>query len=173
MITIFVEENNPLTPNFYNNLINSLQFHKLTCTCGHSACLSPHGYYSRSLKTPEGKSTFRICRVLCSCCRHTHALLPSSLVPYSQIALAEHVAVISSHEHREGWENLMNHNPCIDEGSCRYIIRNFRRHWKQRMLSERISLADTADLIRNCFAAFSRQFMQIHYTPNILFMNTT
>lgn len=173
MITIFVEENNPLTPNFYNHLINSLQFHKLTCTCGHSACLSLHGYYTRSLKTPEGKCTFRICRLLCSCCRHTHALLPSSMVPYSQAAMAEHVDIISSHEHRQGWENLMNRNPCIDESNCRYIIRNFRHHWKQRMLSERISLADRAALIRDCFAAFSRQFMQIHRTPNILFMNTT
>lgn len=61
MITIFVEENNPLTPDFYSNLINSLPFHRLTCTCGHSACLSIHGYYTRSLKTPEGKVTFRIC----------------------------------------------------------------------------------------------------------------
>lgn len=173
MITIFVEENNPLTPNFYNNLINSLPFHKLTCICGHSACLSLHGYYTRSLKNPEGKCTFRICRVLCSCCHHTHALLPSSMVPYSQASTKEHVDIISLHEDGEGWENLMNHNPCIDESNCRYIIRNFLHHWKQRMLSERISLADRTTLIRDCFAAFSRQFMQIHYTPNILFMNTT
>ena len=52
MITIFVGENNPLTPNFYNNLIAQLQFHRLTCTCGHSGCLSVHGYYIRSLR-PE------------------------------------------------------------------------------------------------------------------------
>ena len=173
MITIFVEENNPLTPNFYNNLINSLQFHRLTCTCGHSACLSIHGYYTRSLKTPEGKRTFRICRVICSFCHHTHALLPSSMVPYSQVSTEEHVAIISSHEDREGWENLMKHNPYIDESNCRHIIRSFLQHWKQRLLSEKITLSDWAVLIRDCFSAFSRQFMQIHCTPNILFMNTT
>ena len=52
MITIFVEENNPLTPNFYNNLIAQLQFHRLTCTCGHSGCLSVHGYISVPWKHP-------------------------------------------------------------------------------------------------------------------------
>ena len=173
MITIFLEENNPLTPNFYNNLINTLQLHKLTCTCGHSACLSIHGYYTRSLKTPEGKLPFRICRVICSCCHHTHALLPSFMVPYSQISMKEHIDIISSHGDGEGYETLMNQNPSIDESNCRHIIRNFLHHWKQRILSEKITLSDRAALIRDCFSAFERQFMQIHCTPNILFVNST
>lgn len=173
MITIFVKKNNPLTPNFYNNLVNSLQFHRLTCTCGHSACLSIHGYYMRSLKTPEGKLSFRICRVFCSCCHHTHALLPSFMVPYSQVSTQEQVDIISSHEDGKRWESLMNHNPSIDESNCRHIIRTFLRHWKQRLLSEKITLSGRPLLIRDCFTAFSRQFMQIHCTPNILFLNTT
>lgn len=173
MITLFVEEYNPVTPSFYNNLIASLQIHRLTCTCGHSGCLSVHGYYTRSLKTPEGKLPFRICRVICSCCLRTHALLPSSIVPYSQISLAEHVEIISSHKDRKELETLMNHNPSIDESSCRHIVRSFLHHWKQRLLSEKITLSDRAALIRGCFSAFARQFMQIHCTPNILFMNTT
>ena len=173
MITIFVEENNTLSPNFYNNLINSLQFHRLTCTCGHASCLSIHGYYTRSLKTPAGRLTFRICRVICSCCHHTHALLPSSMVPYSQISLSEHVEVISCHQQKQGWGILMNRNPSIDESNCRYIIRSFLKHWKQRLLSEKITLSDRATLVCDCFLAFIRQFMQIHCTPNILFMNTT
>ena len=173
MITLFVEKNNPLTPNFYNNLINSLQFHQLACTCGHSGCLSVHGYYTRFLKTPDGKQPFRICRVICCCCNHTHALLPSTMVPYSQISLEEHVQIISAHESREKWDTLMNHNPYIDESSCRHIIRRFLRHWKQRLLSEKITTADRAALVCGCFSAFARQFMQIHCTPNLLFMNTT
>lgn len=173
MITIFVKENNPLTPNFYNNLINSLQFHNLTCTCGHSACLSIHGYYTRSLKTPEGKVTFRICRVICSCCHRTHALIPSSMVPYSQISVVEQIEIISCHESGEGHDTPMDHNPYIDESNCRYIIRSFLMHWKQRLLSAQISLFKRTTLIHDCFSAFARQFMQIHCTPNILFLNTT
>ena len=173
MITLFVEENNPITPSFYNNLIANLQLHQLTCTCGHSGCLSVHGYYTRSLKTPEGKLSFRICRVICSFCHHTHALLPSALVPFSQISLSEHAEIISCHETKKEWEPLMSRNPSIDESNCRYIIRSFLRHWKQRLLSEHIRLSDVSSLIRSCFSAFARQFMQIHCTPNTLFMNTT
>ena len=55
MITLFVEEYNPLTPSFYNQVINNLQFHMLTCPCGHSGCLSVHGYYYRYIKSPTGK----------------------------------------------------------------------------------------------------------------------
>ena len=173
MITLFVEENNPLTPNFYNDLINRLQFHQLTCPCGHSACLSIHGYYTRSLKTPEAKLPFRICRVICSRCHHTHALLLSSMVPYSQVSMEEHVEIISRHESKQRWDTLMEHNPYIDESNCRYIIRSFLKHWKQRLLSERLHLSDTTALICGCFFAFARQFMQIRCTPNILFLNTT
>lgn len=173
MITLFVEENNPLTPNFYNNLINNLQLHRLTCTCGHSACLSVHGYYTRSLKTPSGKVPFRICRVICSCCNHTHALLPSTMVPYSQISLEEHVDIISCYNNSEKWDTLMNHNPYIDTSNCRYIIHCFLKYWKQRLLSERISISNKTTLICECFSVFTRQFMQIHCTQNILSMNTT
>lgn len=33
MITLFVEENNPLTPTFYDSFITDLQFHQLRCPC--------------------------------------------------------------------------------------------------------------------------------------------
>lgn len=173
MITLYVKENNPITPYFYNNLIANLQFHRLTCTCGHSGCLSVHGYYTRSLKAPEGKLPFRICRVICSCCHHTHALLPSAMVPYSQTSLTEHVEIISCHEAGRSWQILMNQNPAIDESNCRHIIRRFLYHWKQQLLSERIPVSHSSSLVFKCFSCFFTQFMQIHYTPNILFCNTT
>lgn len=173
MITIFVEDYNPITQTFYNNLIAGLQFHRLTCTCGHSGCLSVHGYYTRSLKMPVGSLSLRICRVICSCCHHTHALLPSFMVPYSQISISEQIEVISSYKNRKSLETLMTLNPSIDESNCRHIIRNFLCHWKQRLLSEKITLSDKSALCRKCFYSFARQFMQIHRTPNILFLNTT
>ena len=44
---------------------------------------------------------------------------------------------------------------------------------KQLLLSAQISLFNRTTLIHDCFSAFSRQFMQIRCTPNILSMNTT
>ena len=173
MITLLVEENNPLTPNFYNDLISNLQFHRLTCPCGHSGCLSVHGYYNRSVKLPEGKVTFRICRVICEQCGHTHAILLSTLVPYSQVSAQDHISIIDNYNHGISQDRVMNDNPCIDESCCRYIIRSYLRHWQEKLRSERIHLIPFFELIHSCFACFSRQFMQIKNTANILFLNTT
>lgn len=173
MITLKVDNDKPITPDFYNHTISNLQFHQLTCTCGHSGCLSVHGYYYRYVKIPTGKLRFRICRVICECCGHTHALLLSSIVPYSQISLVNQVEIISSYEHKDSPDSFMNQNLFIDESNYSYIIRQYLYHWKQKLLSEKISLLPIDTLISKCFSAFSRQFMQIKSTPNILFSNTT
>ena len=173
MITLFVEENNPLTPNFYNKIINNLQFHQLTCPCGHSGCLSIHGYYNRSIKAPDGKLIFRICRVKCECCGHTHAILLSSMVPFSQVSVKDHISIISNYNHKLSQDSVMDSNPYIDESCYRYIIRSYRMFWHEKLCSEHISLMPFSRLIKSCFSYFSYQFMQIKYTPNILFLNTT
>lgn len=173
MITLFVEESNPLTPNFYNKILNQFQFHRLTCPCGHSSCLSIHGYYNRFIKTPTGKLCFRICRVICNVCGHTHAILLSSMVPYSQISTSNHIAIISNFESATSQANIMNSNPFIDESNYRYILRCYLAYWREKLFSERILLSSFPKLITSCFSFFSRQFMQIKCTPNILFLNTT
>ncbi len=173
MIILFVEENNPLTPDFYNKIINSLQFHQLTCTCAHSGCLSVHSYYYRHIKASSDRLRFRICRVICKCCGHTHAVLLSSMVPHSQISLAEHVTIINNYEKSLSHDSVINDNPSIDEGCCRYIIKQYLKHWKQKLLSEHIFLNSLPDLTASCLSLFSCQFMQIKRLPNVLFLNTT
>ena len=173
MITLKVENYNPITPDFYNDTISKLQFHQLTCTCGHSGCLSIHGYYNRYIKNPDGKIRFRICRVKCKSCGRTHALLLSSFVPFSQISFQDHSNLISCFEDGRSPGAIMDLIPTIDESNYRYIIRQYLRHWKQRLLSERIHIRPITLLVSRCFMAFSRQFMQIKNTPNILFVNTT
>lgn len=173
MITLFAEENKPLTPEYYNELISELQICLLPCTCGHTGGLTVHAYYKRSVKLNGDKITFRICRVKCEYCGHTHALLLSSMIPYSQISTADHVSIINNYTNNLPLDSVMNNNPAIDEGNCRYIIKSYLRHWKEKLLSEGIKLISIQDLIKACFKAFSRQFMQIKTTSNILFLNTT
>lgn len=173
MITLFVEENNPITPNFYNKVLHNLQFHQLTCPCGRSGCLSVHGYYHRHIKASSGTLLFRICRVRCACCGHTHAILLSSMVPYSRISLAVQVTIIKNHEASLSQDSLMSDNPSIDESNYRYIIRQYLLHWKQKLLSERIPFHSVSLLTASCFSHFMCQFMQIKNVPNILFLNTT
>ena len=110
MITITVPFDNPLNQKTYENIINTLQFHQLQCTCGHSGCLTLHGYYTRSLKKDDSEIPLSICRVRCSHCGRTHALLPSLLVPYSQVSLQDQISIISAYEaleiRRKSWLEL-------------------------------------------------------------------
>lgn len=173
MITLFVEENNPLTPTFYNSFIANLQFHQLKCPCGHAGGLSVHGYYQRFIKTSEGKLCFNICRVVSESCGKTHALLLSNMIPYSQLSLQEHVQIITAYESDMPTAGLLKDNESIDESTIRYVIRNYRRHWKQRLIFHSISITSVSALIKQCFLVYSRQFMQIKRTLNYLFLNTT
>jgi 16S rRNA A1518/A1519 N6-dimethyltransferase RsmA/KsgA/DIM1 with predicted DNA glycosylase/AP lyase activity len=66
---------------------------------------------------------------------------------------------------------VMLRNFLIDESNINYIVRQFRKHWKQRLLAIGASLSE--DLTVPCLSAYSRQFMQIHRTRNILFCPPT
>ena len=173
MITLFVEDYNPLTPDFYNYFLSKIQLHQLSCPCGHAGCLHIHGYYKRFIKTPSGKLPFRILRVKCECCGHTHAILLSSMVPYSQISISDQISIISNYLNDLPQESVMNSTPSIDESCFRHVIRNYRKYWHEKLISERIRLCPVCQLIKSCFAYFSYQFMQIKNTVNILLLNTT
>lgn len=173
MITLFVKESNPITPNFYNNLIANLPFHQLRCPCGHAGALSVHGYYYRHIKTSTGRLRFRICRVKCEACGKTHALLPSSFVPHSQIPLKDHIEIITAYESDAPTATILSKNDSADESSFRYIIRQYLKYWKQKLISEKINIHPISELIHSCFKCYSRQFMQIKCTPNLIFSYTT
>lgn len=174
MITIKVDESNPLTQEFYNNILCNLQFHRLTCpSCRHSACLYVHSYYKRCIKRAGSKFPVKICRVRCSFCNSTHALLPSSIVPYSQLPLCDHAAAAAAYLDSTPTSDILRKDNQLDYSSLRYSVRQFRRHWKQRILSFSLPLHDLNELISGCFINFFRQFMQNKSTVNILFINTT
>lgn len=173
MITITVHFDNPLNQKTYENLINTLQFHQLQCTCGHSGCLTIHGYYKRSLKEEDSEITLSVCRVKCSHCAKTHALLPSRLVPYSRVSLQDQAAIISAYENSGDFEQIMNRTPSIDENLIASITKRYITHWMQKIRSFRVDLSFPSHLVKQCFSLFMNQFMQIRQTPNILFLAPT
>lgn len=173
MITINTDFCNPISQDFYDQTINCLQFHQLTCTCGHSACLTIHGYYDRSVKSEEHSVRLHICRVKCGHCNSTHALLPAFIVPYSQISFLDQVAIISCYENSGDFSSIMEKTSSIDENNIHTIIRRYVQHWVQRILSENLTICPALSFIRRCFSHFRRPFMQIKKTPNILFLTPT
>lgn len=167
MITIFQKKIKSFSQNKYNNIILKLPFHKLSCTCGIRGLLIKHGYYSRSIKLPEGLIKLSILRVRCQSCKKTHAILPCYIVPYSRILYPDQVTIIHSYTHHLSFEPIMLSNLLIDENNIRYIINQYLAHWKERIASF-VGTVESS-VFTHCFKHFNRQFMQIKSTPNILF----
>lgn len=173
MITIFVRDCNQISQSFYDSVINKVQFHQLTCSCSHSACLSVHGYYMRTVKLSSGAIRLRVCRVKCSECGATHALLLSSMVPYSQIPISDQQRICKDYEEGRNVSMVCESNPSVDENNVKSILRNYRRRWREKLRSLRIRLFPLNDLILSCFSNYSSQFLQIHQRVNKLFSYTT
>lgn len=177
MITIKCNNFKPISQTSYNKLIFSLSIHNLTCTCGMSGHMIKHAHYNRSVKSCCEKVVLRILRVKCKHCGKTHALLPSQLIPYSQISLDDTVAIIKAWKALDknklslkSYDVIMSSNLLIDFSNVKYIIKKFLLNWSERLMTYNICL--DSDLVRNCFKCFNRQFMQIKRTSNILFYTT-
>lgn len=173
MITVNVRDCNQISQAYYDSVINGIQLHQLTCSCGHSVCLSFHAHYQRSAKTAEGTVRLRLRRVRCSMCGTTHALLISSLIPYSQIPLVCQHRICRDYAMGDNPYNICEENMSIDENNVKSVLSNYIRCWKEKLTSLRISLLSLTGLVYSCFLHYSSQFMQIHKGRNRLFPCTT
>ena len=170
MITVFIKIINHFSQKIYNDILDSLQFHQLKCPCGCSGMLIRHGSYNRTLKFQGESLQLSILRLKCKSCGHTHAILPSAVVPYSQIPLKDQQDILAASAQGESTEPVMNRNPLIDENNVKSLLRQYRKHWKERLSSIGVTLSQ--ELVTPCFSHFSRQFMQMKKTPNLLFCAT-
>ena len=174
MITNTFCSDNLITQDSYDRMIADLPIHRLTCSyCNQSGSMIYYGSYSRQLKSPDGKIRLRIQRVRCAC-GHTHAILSQHLIPYSQHSLSDVFAIVAeSLKKKPCYDSILEHSPDIDRRNILAILQLFCRFWKERLLSERLTLTSPFDLSASCFALWQRQFMQIRATPNTLFMPPT
>lgn len=178
MITVITKECNEISQELYDAAMDSFQLCQLKCSCSHCGCLVGHGGYTRYVKTAVGKIPLAVRRVQCSLCDATHALLLSSIVPYSQVSLADHAAIASSYEqtdHAAGKDAMavMDTNPELSPSQVFYILSLYIRFWRQRLLSESLPLSPVHALTQPCLRLFGGQFMQIKNTRNILFVPPT
>ena len=173
MITVKTENYNHISQDFYNKTMDSLDLNLIPCTCKHSGCLIRYGSYKRNIQLADRVLTLSVMRVFCKACGHTHALLLSSMVPYSQVPLALHIRLIDTYERSTGFQSILDGQCCVDENNLKSIFRSYRRHWRERLCSAMLSLSDVSSLISGCFSCFSRQFMQIKTTRNKLFIPPT
>ena len=167
MITIQLEDCNSFSQDIYDTVINHLQFHQMKCKCGRIGCLILYGHYKRHLKLLCAFICLIIQRVRCTNCGRTHSLIPSLVVPYSQIPRKDQQEILELSEADKSPGPVLERNNLIDENNVKHVIRRFRQHWKERIKSIGRTLSDS--LTEPCLSTYSRQFMQIHRTWNIFF----
>ena len=166
MITVIFKECNHFSQKEYDRMMDGLQLFQVECTCGKKGCLIRYGYYNRYVKLNSVLMQLSIQRVRCTQCFVSHALMPSILVPYSQVPLHDQQQILDCTVEEQDMEPIMQNNLLIDENNIKYIIRQFNKHWKQRLLSAALNIMD--DLTASCLAVYSMQFMQIRRTRNKL-----
>ena len=119
-----------LSQDYYNNIVFSLPLDRMECTCGASGSLIFYGSYNRSVKCGGTVLVLRIQRVRCRKCGKTHAILLSSLIPYSMISLQDQQQIIYHALTAGSCSDVMDRNPLIDETNVRHILRRFRMYWQ-------------------------------------------
>lgn len=175
MITVLTPNCKEISQESYDSMVFSLPVHQLTCSCGHSGCLSFHGRYKRRVITKVICFLLSVCRVKCSHCGRTHAILPSAIVPYARLVLSVQVEILRNigDPSRPPSTSVCKSSPFIDEELVRSVIRRYRCFWLEKLRSFRLSLDDIPSLVQSCFLYYSSQFMQIRRTPNKLFLFPT
>lgn len=153
----------------YEKVIDALQLEQIQCPHCKQYGFCHHCYYSRHLKRKLRENEdekILILRIKCKHCGKTHAVLLSSMIPYTQLSLEDTVLIIGEAEQkdeneRKQLQNELYEREWIGPEDPVNVMKRYRTFWKQRLISEAISLNDD-NLSEKCIQAFRRQFMQIH-----------
>ena len=171
MITIYDENfNTNFSQSLYDSIIDSISLYNIPCPFCSSHSWIHYGYYKRSIKTQGVLQPLIIRRLLCKHCERTHALLPSFIVPYSQIVFHDTLDIIKSSSPFD-WEIILDRNPIIDISNIYYIIKSDIQRFKDVL----VQLSDHSPLsiIQSCFSRYSCMFMQKKSTKNRFYLLPT
>ena len=170
MITFSVEPRCNISQESYRAKMKKLPLKRMRCSrCGCVGRLTRHAYYRRAIKSAGRKITLTVERLKCSKCNHTHAVVPSYIVPCCQVTLWEQIEIIRQFTRGLGISEVMEKNPTIDENLSYSILRRYRERWLDRFPPESVPHMSAEEISRRCFSDFGRQFMQVRDIPNEFF----
>lgn len=158
MIINLIDSVKVLTQKKYDEMFENMNLSCMKCTnCGNVG-FHKHCKYSRFVKNQYGHFKIVIKRVICPKCGKTHAILPKCVVPWSQVSVEDNIHIINTkteHDIRDLLDILF----WIEIEDIKNIKRRYKRYWKERILSSKITL--NQDITEICINNFNRQFMQI------------
>lgn len=172
------------TKTLFDCCMNSFKIHKEECMhCHRKGECRIHAYYDRfAIDFIDGHPVvhqLRILRVMCSCCGHTHAILPDPIIPYDSYSLFFILRVLAEYYIHSATINAICDRFCITPMQLyrwKALYHNHRREWQgllksvqQDLLSslkELISLDPFSAFARDFFLKTSMTFMQSHKNPS-------
>ena len=163
--------NRIITKSNYFNVIRSLDLHSIQCSkCHNHNCFSVHCYYVRHVRYGPVLVKLIILRVKCSCCGITHAVLPYSIIPYTQRSLEDTIIIYDLIDSNTSFNHvLIADYPSISLSDLFILKRSFHL-WKDVMAS--ISTNDhPTEIFVSCFNMMHRNLSQIRYQPTDLIIS--
>ena len=155
MISLKVDDlKEKLNQQLYDDYINFIDIHSLSCTCGNHDNVI-HGYYKRKVRTDKGNIKLKIVRIKCKCCGKTHAVLLSLIIPYKSVCLSTSIRIIK----KDNIDSLMIDNIQIDEQVMFRIRKVFNEKYKKWMSLSKLTFND--DLVFKSFIDFKSNFLQV------------
>lgn len=160
-----------LTKSLFNGFMVSFQPETEVCSfCNCKGRCRIHGYYERSIiDFSDGSviyNSIHIPRVLCTGCRHTHAILPDPIIPYSTYSLLFILQVLNTYfNHSLTIVVLCERFQIVPAMLYRWIklFRKHRQEW-QGILSfqEQSDASFLSDLFRNSpYCSFASSFTKL------------
>ena len=163
MIMIYDQKVKRLNQKIYDDMIAKIDLSLIRCPLCNNIGFNIHGYYERKVICEERSFNLVVCRIICSACHKTHAILTSHLIPYKRISLRICLMIIKT----KGMKTILDKFPLSQELLPR-LKRDYRRYWRARLKSIQIKL-DDRELAFKCLFNFHRQFMQIRSRSAFLF----
>lgn len=152
-----------LNQSSYTKCVLNINFNEITCSkCNHDNCFKVHAYYVRYIKVGPIKIKIKITRIICSHCGITHAVLPYSIIPYTQRTLEDTIFIYNliSSDTSLNYALIENH-PSISLSDLFILQRSFHL-WEDVMAS--ISLNDHPfNIFVSSFEIMNRNLSQIRY----------
>lgn len=152
-----------LNQSVYTKCILNINLNSITCSrCNHNNCFKVHAYYKRYIKVGPIKIKIKIARIICSHCGITHAILPYSIIPYTQRTLNDTIIIYDLLSSNASFNyGLIDDHPSISLSDLFILKRSFHL-WEDVMAS--ISLNDhPCNIFVSSFEKMNRNLSQARY----------
>lgn len=101
------------------------------------------------------KNMLRISRILYKSCKTTHALLPTFIIPYSQIDSCTILSILTNNNQH----SILADHPYLEESHLHYLQKQYKTLYKPYL--PKLPTMDIAAIIKQCFITVFRMFMQV------------